>query len=238
MPQPAASLSSTLPLVLSDGGQAYAETDLSRVVVEPWNAVTAAIFVAVALRQWRRLGRIHEPSLFLRASALILLVGGVGGTLYHGFRVWRGFLVMDVLPILILIVAGSVRLWNEALRHPSKTALLFGTILGLGLPIFWLLDGERIGTSLAYVLVAALLIIPAVWLAAKERAREGWLVALSIGAFAAAITFRVLDSERLLPMGTHFLWHLLGALATWAVMEWFATREERGTPSTVRSAPR
>jgi hypothetical protein len=38
-----------LNIPLRDGGHAYTETNLDRLVVEPWNFVSAAFFVAVAV---------------------------------------------------------------------------------------------------------------------------------------------------------------------------------------------
>src|SRR4051812_42771398 len=44
-----------------DGGPIYAETDLSRVIAEPWNAASASVFVLVALVWMVRLrGRYRE----------------------------------------------------------------------------------------------------------------------------------------------------------------------------------
>ena len=80
-----------------DGGPIYTETPAEiraqkpypGPVAEPWNAATAFLFVAVAVFWILRLrGRLSRYP-FLAVSLPLLLVGGVGGTLYHGLRSWR-----------------------------------------------------------------------------------------------------------------------------------------------------
>src|SRR5262249_1785758 len=73
---------------LADGGPKSRETDLSRDrwIVEPWNAATASLFILISLFwAWKLRGR-YRQFLFLSLCLLILGVGGIGGTLYHGFR--------------------------------------------------------------------------------------------------------------------------------------------------------
>ena len=90
-----------------DGGPIYTETPAEiranqpypKLVAEPWNTATAFLFVVIVVF-WviRFRGRLKQYP-FLAISLPILLVGGIGGTLYHGLRNWIGFFLMDVVPI-------------------------------------------------------------------------------------------------------------------------------------------
>ena len=85
-----------------DGGPVYTETRFDRLVAEPFNAASAVLFLIVALHWWRRVWPERARQRLIVWAAPILAIGGLGGTLYHAFRVWRGFLLMDFLPIVIL----------------------------------------------------------------------------------------------------------------------------------------
>src|SRR5688500_16819572 len=77
---------------LLDRGPRYTETPRDPYapdappVAEPWNAVTAALFVALAVGWLVRLRGRYRNFPFLVCCVPILLVGGIGGTLYHGLR--------------------------------------------------------------------------------------------------------------------------------------------------------
>jgi hemolysin III len=223
--------------VLADGGPVYAETDLLRPIREPFNAVTAALFIFIAVQHLRRVRRRPEASGFLRAAGWILLIGGVGGTLYHALRVWRGFLLMDFLPIAILILLGSLRLLREQLGSWwAAAALTLGAIAAqVGLVAAF---GARPRPSAGYAMLSLLVIGPALVAAHRDHFRHARLLGTSLGAFAVALTFRALDGEGLLPMGTHFLWHIFGAVATWAVLAWFTRRELDPTMNPAAATPR
>ncbi|MEL7532174.1 MAG: hypothetical protein AAFN10_12730, partial [Bacteroidota bacterium] len=90
-----------------DNGPIYTETNLDQLIVEPWNAASAIIFVFIALYWLVRLKNQIRQHIFLYVSSWILLIGGVGGFLYHAFRVSEVFLTMDWVPIAILSLAGS-----------------------------------------------------------------------------------------------------------------------------------
>src|SRR5690349_15240074 len=86
-----------LPDRLPDGGPRYKETPPDPTLVsvaEPYNAVTAALFLVIVLawgwRLWGRFGRYP----FLAACGPILLAGGIGGTLYHAFRTQRAYFLL------------------------------------------------------------------------------------------------------------------------------------------------
>ena len=99
---------------LRDGGPPYAETPTDPYALdapfpaEPWNALTAALFVVVAVLWVLRLRGRHREYPFLSCCLPILLAGGIGGMLYHATRASYAFFLLDVVPISLLGLAGSV----------------------------------------------------------------------------------------------------------------------------------
>jgi len=212
-----------------DRGPLYTETpqeirDLqpfSGSVAEPWNTVTASFFVVIVLVWIVRLRGRYSQYPFLLVTLPILLVGGIGGTLYHGSRSWVGYFLMDVVPINILGLAVSVYLWirlGPKLRHFFAMLIVLSLIMLTGqftLPKVWAIN-------LSYAGLALIILVPIVLCLIRTRGRHaGWIVTALVS-FVIAWFFRLADvlDPPLLPMGTHWLWHTFGALTTAALSEY------------------
>src|SRR5262245_28414121 len=122
---------------LPDGGPRYIETPPDPAapgapfVAEPWNTVTASLFIWIALAWvWRLRGRYRDFP-FLVTGLAILFVGGVGGTLFHGTRTARLYFLLDVVPISLLGVSGALfiayQLINRKERWVRLLLLVFAT---------------------------------------------------------------------------------------------------------------
>ncbi|MCB9231320.1 MAG: hypothetical protein H6581_06650 [Bacteroidia bacterium] len=208
--------SSLKDIILSDGGHAYAETNLSNFLVEPTNAITALIFFFVAVFWLLRLRKMYKKYMFLAVSMAVLVIGGLGGALFHGFRSHELFLLMDVVPIYGLAVASAVWLWYRIL--PSWTWM--APILGIFLIIhFYLIPGtgweQAAKNSAEYLNLTATLLFPLVAVLVKTKFRYYKFALGALMFFAAAITFRISDWDLVsnISIGTHFLWHVFGAIA-------------------------
>src|SRR5262245_5782442 len=88
---------------MPDGGPRYAETPPDPYApdapfpAEPWNALTASVFIVIALAwAWRLRGRYRDYP-FLCWCLPILLAGGIGGTLYHATRTSVVLFLLDVV---------------------------------------------------------------------------------------------------------------------------------------------
>ncbi|MEL7535411.1 MAG: hypothetical protein AAFN10_29250, partial [Bacteroidota bacterium] len=78
--------------------------------------------------------------------------------------------------------------------------------------------GERDNPSsfsinLGYFLMALTVLLPTFMLLVKTKFSGGLWVLLALMSFGFALFFRIIDPESWLPMGTHFLWHVFGAIA-------------------------
>src|SRR5215467_15628202 len=220
---------------MPDRGPRYTETPADPYaanapsIAEPWNAVTAALFIViVAVWAWRLRGRFRDYP-FLVCCMPILLAGGIGGTLYHATRASSVYFYLDVVPISLLGLAGSLymafryfgrrRLWvlpAAIVFYIACNALLF-TITG---PI-----SGALRINLSYASLAILILTPIALVLIRTRFRHGGWVVAGLISFAIAWFFRLVDREpemvAHLPMGTHWLWHTFGALSTVFVVEYF-----------------
>jgi hypothetical protein len=238
---------------LHDGGPRYTETPRdpyapdAPFVAEPWNAVTAALFVVVAGAWLVRLRGRYAAYPFLMCCLPILLVGGVGGTLYHGLRTQRVYFLLDVIPIQVLALAGAVFLAIKLWHRRGWLYLAGGVVVYLGVAslLFTLVlpRGRQLAINLNYAALATVVVLPMLLVLIRTRFRHGAWVAAGLVSFVIAWFFRLLDQDVgvflprasvwlfgcdvgvRLPMGSHWLWHTFGAITTALVIEYFYLME-------------
>lgn len=217
---------------LPDGGPHYTETDLSQLIAEPWNAVTAFLFlIIVGFWVYQLWGEFKEHK-FLTAVLPILAIGGVGGTIYHAFRASSVFLVMDWLPILLITLGGSIYFMIKLLGKWYYGVLVI--IAGVGLEFLnFNLVPMRYAINVSYSIMGLLVLSPIIIQLIKTRFFGVQWVGIAFGCFALAILFRTADPEGWLPMGTHFLWHIFGAL-TCHFMFWYIYKLDKNQLSSAQ----
>jgi hypothetical protein len=209
---------------LPDHGPLYTETDMSRFIREPWNAATAFAFVLLAVVWLFRMRGKYRQHPFLLTCLPILLAGGIGGTIYHAFRRWPLMLALDVVPILLLVVIGSIylciRLWP---RHWPLVIACFPVAFlpFIGRLVFHV--ERHVAILIHYMLLSLIILLPVSVTLVRTRFRHAHLVWLTLVCFGFGLLFRYLDplSRPVLPMGSHWLWHLCGAGATAILAEYF-----------------
>ncbi len=213
----------------NDGGPVYVETNLERLVAEPWNAASAVAFLGLVAFWALRLRGRYRRHPFLTACLPVLAAGGVGGALYHAFRCSYAFFLLDIVPIAVLALAVSLFFWARLLpRRGFLLVLVPASVFGGAVlryePYQW-------ATNLFYPVLAAAVLVPAVLLLAATRGRDGAWVVLALASFGVALLLRQADSAwgvAALPMGTHWLWHLFGAGSTACLAEYVYRLEARG----------
>ncbi len=204
--------------ILPDLGPVYHETHLNRLIVEPFNAVSslsmsvAALMILVLLikkdyRTYPFLSYVYVPLIF---------IGGIGSTIYHAFRASPLFLYMDVLPVLLLSILLSLFYWYKV--YSNWFFLFFMAILivlSRGLPVMFLKGADAINVS--YLLSGLLIIMPLTIFMYRNRFVNWQNVLYSVVALLLALVFRYMDDfdNPLLPMGTHWLWHVFSGVGVW-----------------------
>ncbi|KUF12044.1 ceramidase domain-containing protein [Pseudoponticoccus marisrubri] len=184
---------------------------------EPVNAVTNAAFIIAAAFMWRRtfgLGRV---------LCVLLAAIGVGSFLFHTFaQPWAA--LADVLPILlytlVFIYAANRDFWGLGVWPSLGLTAMFFPYAALTVPLFQMVPG--LGGTASYGPIPLLIAIYAVLL--RNRAPETAKgLAIGVGILLLSMTARTLDEPlcTVLPLGTHFLWHLLnGVMLGWMIEVW------------------
>ena len=218
---------------LRDGGPPYAETPPDPYApgapfpAEPWNAITAALFVVVALVWMVRLHGRYREYPFLSCCLPILLAGGTGGTLYHVTRTSYAFFLLDVVPISLLGLAGSVfmavRYWGARGWWFIPAGCAF--FVGVNQVLFAAVAPRdvQLVINLSYASLAVVVLTPIALVLLRTRFRHGGWVVAGVVAFAIGWFFRLIDLRMglVMSMGTHWLWHTFGAIATAMLVEYF-----------------
>jgi len=193
----------------------------------------AFLVAAVAVR-WR-LQRTPGVS-WRNGWDLWLLTGlfaaiGIGSGLWHSFATSWGLLA-DVLPItlfinLYLLVFG----WRVLGLRRFRLVLLWLAYQGASFGLLALVPVDALNGTVGYLPALTFLLVFAAWLYRQERPL--WrTIALAAGLFAVSLTFRTLDAAvcSLVPLGTHFLWHLLNALVLFLLLD---SLQQRGRYASV-----
>lgn len=205
-------------ILLEDGGPYYCETNLDHVFPEPLNALSAVVFMFISLYWYFKVSKQTQSFRFLKLASIILAIGGLGGSIYHGFRFFSWAMWMDWFPILILCIAAASYFIYRVYKSifAALTALLLAVLLQFAnfewVP-FWL------STSTSYGILAAFILVPLIIALVKTKFLYGYYPAIALLAFILALTFRLLDphADELFGFCTHFLWHSFGAVACHAM---------------------
>ncbi|MFL4472051.1 ceramidase domain-containing protein [Tateyamaria armeniaca] len=177
---------------------------------EPVNALTNAAFVLAALIMWRRSHGVPMA----RGLCVVLGLIGVGSYLFHTHaQVWAA--ILDVTPILgyilIYIFAVNRDVWGMPVWVALLGTALFIPYAALTVPLWQGLP--VLGVSAGYMPVPMLIAIYAVllWRRYPKTAR-GLLI--GVGILLVSLTARSVDETLCadLPLGTHFIWHVLNAV--------------------------
>ncbi len=196
---------------------AYCERVGMGLLAEPLNAVSNISFLLAAWAAWVLARRVGALSTGIRVLIALGASVGIGSILWHTYPTMPT-LVLDSVPILVFIMwyiwlyARNVVGMRPPFAAASAVAFLLATLLAL--PFSGVLHGAFVYTpGLVVTLVLGLF-------HARERNTARFTLLAAAGVYLAALFFRTIDNEvcPVLPIGTHFLWHLLIGLVTYLAM--------------------
>lgn len=179
---------------------------------EPLNALTNIVFFIAAFGVWwlaRREGALDRASYILIA---LLVAIGLGSFAFHTQATEKAQLA-DVIPILFYQVAFLLLYATRIMKVPTQA------IRGL-MFMFFIMTGaahqipdEVLNGSVSYFPALFFLTRFALW-HKRHAKREPYTLPLAVGLFILSLTFRSLDMQfcTQMPLGLHFLWHLLNGL--------------------------
>jgi hypothetical protein len=185
---------------------------------EPVNAISNGAFLvaaAYAFVLWRRDGGRDRPALWL---IFVTMAVGIGSFLFHTFAN-RWSLLADVLPITLFIYSYFLIAMRRYLDLGGPAA--FGmtaafAAFNIGFERLWRITIPEVtlNGSVGYLPAAlALLVVGSMCLLRAPRATAGQGLLLATVLFGLSLVFRSIDEAACdtLPLGTHFLWHILNA---------------------------
>jgi len=211
-----------------DGGLIYKETNLHHLFPEPLNMISSILFLIPAFYWLIKLKGFNRQYAFLSVCAWLLLIGCIGGTVYHGFRRWHIFIMMDWMPIALLCLMASVYFWVKFSGSTvlSILALVIFVTVVMGMRAVISRHDIQLGININYSVMVLMIVLPLLLLLYKLRWKNGWMVLCALLSFVVAISFRIDDKYTTWATGTHFLWHTFGVIAT-ALMFAFIYRVSR-----------
>ncbi len=204
-----------------DGGQMYTETDFDRFIVEPWNAVSSLCILMPAIYWAVKLRGQYKEYPFITFCIPLLFLGGLGSTLFHAFRSSSLLLLLDVTPTAILTVALAIYFWIKVLPKWWIAILIVGVSVTLRYLASSYLPGHS-GINVSYAISGIILFIPTLILLYQTKLRYSIYIFISLGCFTLSLVFRQTDraAETILPMGTHFLWHIFTGIGAFFLAEY------------------
>ncbi len=194
---------------------------------EPVNALTNLAFLAAAAWGWRLAGKRGARSPAVALIAALAALVGLGSFLFHTFATrWAG--LADVAPIGVFCLAylfvGLRRFFGLSPLQVAGLAVAAGALLWVtpGLLPPWLRG------SAMYLPALAALVLTAVALAAARHPAFVPVAAATV-TLVASLGFRIADPLvcGALPLGTHFLWHLLNGVVFALLLDALTRRRAR-----------
>jgi hypothetical protein len=194
-------------------------------MAEPVNTITNGFIIIAAIFALRDVRRARIGMPFDLAILLFLLFAtGIGSFFWHGFRT-RVALAFDALPgLLFLFVFAGLwmrALWGGLAGLLGALALLGASFLSLYLGRLYLsgVPGLPLAVFLVpgYATVAIAGIILATVTARRFGAETARLGAIALASAIMAAVCRSIDLIMcsFIPIGTHFIWHILLSLAAY-----------------------
>lgn len=198
---------------------AYCERLAPGFSAEPLNAISNFAFL-VAAAYGLVVARREKSGFSVHLLAWLVGIIGVGSFLFHTFAS-RWSMLADVIPITVFIYAYFAFALRRFLDLSWVATLLFlGALLAANVGLASLTPPGLLNGSFGYLpaLVAAL----AIALALRSRNHEAafHLTAAAI-ILALSLVFRTADRVvcEAVPIGTHFIWHILNALVLGLYLE-------------------
>lgn len=204
---------------LADGGPMYTETNLDHFIAEPWNMVSSLLVIIPSVYFLIKIRKRYQSFGFLFYGLILVMLASVGSALFHGLRTSMFFLILDIVPIVIFMISLGIYFWVKVLKKWWYVLLIFIPTFALRGLLFRYIP-NHLAINISYAMSGLLVIIPLIWFLNKNNWRHGSYIIYSTILFAIALFFRQYDAHEppLLPIGTHFLWHVFSAVGTFFIL--------------------
>jgi hypothetical protein len=179
-------------------------------LAEPVNALTNLAFFVAAWFAWRAARSAGRLSGRTGVLIALLVAIGTGSALFHTFATgWAR--ALDEVPILLFQLLFIWAYAREVMRAPRRWAAAC-LLLYLGAALYARGFGHLFNGSLVYAPAMAVTAVLGLyhW---RSRMPARWSLLGAAALLLVAVALRTLDDPLCgaLPLGTHFMWHLLVA---------------------------
>jgi hypothetical protein len=212
---------------------AYCERVGPGLLAEPLNAVSNVSFLLAAWAAWVLAKRTGALSTGVRVLIALAASVGIGSILWHTYPTSLT-LILDIVPILIFVMW---YIWLYARNVIGMRSLFAVACVGA------YLLATFVAIQYSDVLHGALVYVPSLMVPlvfgvfhATERRIARFTLLAAAGVFVAALFFRTIDNEicPVLPIGTHYFWHIFVGLVTYLVMRNLILSTRTEVPARVR----
>ena len=196
---------------------AYCERTGPSLLAEPLNTIANASFLLAAWAAWVLAKRTGATTTGVKLLIALGASVGIGSIIWHMYptslTLW-----LDIIPIVVFIIVYiwlyARRVMAVAVRYAVLFAISFVLLVFLAIPYAHVLHGALVySPGLLTVLVLGLL-------HAQQQRPERFMLLAAAGVYFVALFFRTIDQEvcASVPIGTHFIWHILIGLVTYLAM--------------------
>jgi len=206
---------------MDDMGPVYAETGGDGFLVEPWNSLTSLLMLIPVIYWLIRIRRETDSFRFMLYAIPLMALGGIGSSLFHGFRASVVFLIMDVAPSAILTLSLAIYFWYKLLKKWYWVLILFIPMLLIRFLVFAALP-ESAAINTSYFITGVTILLPIPFLLYRMKLKGAWSIGLTLLAFGLALMFREADARaaQYFSIGTHFLWHTFSAIGGYFMLQY------------------
>ncbi|GAA4428162.1 ceramidase domain-containing protein [Actinokineospora soli] len=187
---------------------------------EPVNALTNVAFLIAAVLAYRHLLRQQSRPPTLVALVVLLIAIGLGSFTFHTVAT-RWAAVLDTTPILLFMLVYVVSFARHFMGAPWRWAWVAAPVfIGFSIGVNTLVDfGGYVPALLGMVVLAGITAFRRMYTYTR------WYLGIA-ALFAVSLTLRTVDLGVCgwLPVGTHFLWHVLNAAVLYLVIRVAADR--------------
>jgi hypothetical protein len=209
-------------LQILDKGPIYAETLTGNPpFYEPWNSISSLFIAGAGLLFFFKVHKGQKGAGFIYFCAALLLTGGIGSTLFHGLRTSRWLVFMDFMPIVLVSLAVAFIFWQKVLKSNALAVVVILALTSLRGALYWQQNNLHIVgqglINISYFISGLTIFLPCLIFLVQSRFYKSTWLFLAIGLMLAALVFRTIDKDTtsLLPMGTHFLWHIASGIGAY-----------------------
>ena len=186
---------------------------------EPVNAVTNLAFLVVAVVMWTRTRGMPAGQML---SAFLFLIG-IGSGLFHTFATgWAA--VADVAAIVTFTLSYLYLANRDFMRWPIWMSVLGAlAFLPYSLLLTWVFETLPFLSISSFYWPLPLLILVYSVLLLRSSPVTSRNLAIGAGILCVSLVARSVDEPlcKAIPLGTHFVWHLLNAIMLgWMIEAW------------------